>query len=152
MGCRLESLPLSQPLEGGVISPPFWGVALLVAIAAGVCHVVQRHHHLVWVRVFVQFHHARHHRGPAICSEHGGREGRWDARMRGMSALCAPGTPRWSPGRGRGASIPNYRGGSWGSERSRCLPRSTQEDMGGPEFTPGQTPERPCPRHPVPCA
>lgn len=61
--------PCLQPLEGGVISPPFVGVALLVAVAAGVPHVVQRHHHLVWVRVFVQFHHARHHGGPAVWSE-----------------------------------------------------------------------------------
>lgn len=70
--------PCLQPLEGGVISPPFGGIALLVAVAAGVPHVVQRHHHLIWVRVFVQFHHARHHRGPAICSEHGGSE-RWES-------------------------------------------------------------------------
>lgn len=69
LGCRLETLPRPQPLEGGIISPPFRGVALLVAITAGVSHVVQRHHHLIWARVFVQLHHARHHRGPAIPPE-----------------------------------------------------------------------------------
>ena len=48
-------------LERGVVSPPLRGVTLLVAVAAGVPHVVQRHHHLVRVGVLVELYHAGHH-------------------------------------------------------------------------------------------
>ena len=50
-----------QPLQGGIVSPPLGGITLLVAVAAGFPHVIQRHHHLIRVRVLVQLHHAGHH-------------------------------------------------------------------------------------------
>jgi hypothetical protein len=58
LGCRLEALP---PLEWGILSPPFGGITLLVAVTAGVFQVVQRHHDFVRARVLVQLYHARHH-------------------------------------------------------------------------------------------
>lgn len=131
-GCGPETMLLPAALEGGVISPPFGGVALPVAIAAGVPHVVQRHHHLVWVRVFVQFHHARHHRGPAICSEH------VEVRVGGecTSIYGAPTVYQalHSDLRGEGLITPISQRWKLGSERSRCLPRSTQERTGPSEF------------------
>lgn len=127
--------PCLQPLEGGVISPPFWGVALPVAVAAGVPHVVQRHHHLVWVRVFVQFHHARHHGGPAVWSEHGGSESWW-------SAYCVPGTPQCSEG---GVLLPHLTETETGLREVRCVPRSTQGTRGRQSSGPVRRPGRPHP-------
>lgn len=100
LGSQPESLPHPQPLEGSIVCPPLGGVTLLVAITAGVPHVVQRHHHLVRVRVLVQLHHARHHRGPPICREHG--RGKDEGGQRTctctLGTCCVPGTPQCSKG------------------------------------------------------
>lgn len=128
--------PCLQPLEGGVISPPLGGVALPVAVAAGVPHVVQRHHHLVWVRVFVQFHHAWHHGGPAIWSEHGGSESWW-------SAYCVPGTPQCSEG---SLITPPHRDGDW-AQRGEVRAQEHTGHTGPSELRPGEKAWAPTPSH-----